>query len=293
MVEESKPPLDQTPRGTSETICSRTGVAEERIELFFRIGQGDALVGVEVEFPVGLLVDASAPPFHPLAGRQLLDTFHHGVRTGNVVEREIVMQARAADVTVEFGVQQDGLHLGAEVEVATAMRDVERLDAHAVADEHQAALRLGPEGGGEHAAQARERVGVPFEEGSQDGFGIAGRVETVAALDQLAAKLGVVVDLAVEDQDGVAVIAAHGLLAVLQVDDFEANSAEGHIRGFPDVLFVGTAVGQRACNLPDPVRIGKAVFMSEPSNSTQVARIPQPVPRLPLRIRRALPFGLL
>lgn len=44
---------------------------------------------------------------------------------------------------------------------------------------------------------------------------------------ELLAKLGVVIDFPVEDDNGVAVLADHGLVAGLQVDNLQPGSAQG------------------------------------------------------------------
>ena len=82
---------------------------------------------------------------------------------------------------------------------------VERLDAHAVAGQHQAPRGFGPQRDGKHAAQAGKATGIPLEKGGQNRFGVAVRVETMAELFQFGAQFQVVVNFAVEDDDRVAV----------------------------------------------------------------------------------------
>ncbi len=69
-------------------------------------------------------------------------------------------------------------------------------------------LEFGPDGDGEHAAQLLKAAGVPLQKRVQNGFGVAVRVEAVAQLLQLGPDFQVVVDFAVEDDDGVAVVAS-------------------------------------------------------------------------------------
>jgi hypothetical protein len=64
-----------------------------------------------------------------------------------------------------------------------------------------------------------------------------------------------VVELAIEGQYGVAIVAREGLIAALQVDDFEPDGSQGNVRRFPHTLLVGAPVNQRSSDLPDPVRI--------------------------------------
>src|ERR1700730_2255024 len=83
-----------------------------------------------------------------------------------------------------------------------------------------------------------------------------------------------VVELTIEDQYGVAIVAGHGLIAVFQVDDLEPNGPQRHFVRFPDALLVGAAMNQRSCDLPDPVRIRAFFEMCEPGNPAHVSEIP-------------------
>ena len=77
----------------------------------------------------------------------------------------------------------------------------------------------------EHAAQPRETLGVPLEERIQNRFGIAAGAEAISALLQFPAQLQVIVDLAVKDDDGVAIFGYDGLISTLNVDDLQASRA--------------------------------------------------------------------
>ena len=56
------------------------------------------------------------------------------------------------------------------------------------------------------------------------------------------ANLGVVVDFAIEDDDGVAVFGAHGLIAAGEIDDLEPHRAHRDIRGFMRALLIRAAM---------------------------------------------------
>jgi hypothetical protein len=105
-------------------------------------------------------------------------------------------------------------------------------------------------------------------------------MEPVTRLLQLPAQLHVVVKLAIEDEDGVAVIAGHGLIALLQVDDFKTNGSQRHIARFPHALLIGAAVNQRSSDLPDPIWIRAFFEMCEPSYPAHVSIIPASPPKL-------------
>jgi hypothetical protein len=111
--------------------------------------------------------------------------------------------------------------------ILPAAREVEGFDAHAIAAQHQAAGGDGPQGHGEHATQARKGAGIPFQECVQHGFGVALRMEAMAEAFELGTQFQMIVDLPVEDNDGVSVVTQDGLLASLNIDNFQASRAEG------------------------------------------------------------------
>src|SRR5205809_894640 len=99
---------------------------------------------------------------------------------------------------------------------------VQRLNPEAITGQYQAFGGLAPEPQGEHPAKTRETVHIPLEKGLEGYFRIATSSKTMTQRFQFSPKLGVVVDLAVKDGDGVAVFAAQGLVAASQIDDLEA-----------------------------------------------------------------------
>ena len=116
--------------------------------------------------------------------------------------------------------------LRAEIQIFAASRDVKRLDAHAVARQHQPPVRFGPQRDGKHAAQARKAARVPFQKGVQNGLGIGGGSKVVSGLLQFGAQFGVVVNLAVEGDDRIAAGVRHGLIAAHQVSNLQTGSAD-------------------------------------------------------------------
>src|SRR5262249_42609485 len=194
-------------------------------------------------------------PLEEVTGRQLFDALYHGAGARDVVEGEILVEGGEVEVAGDFRMRQQDLHLRAEVDLASAPAEVERLDAHAVAGENQAASRLLPDGKAEHALELLEAVGIPFEKSPQQDFGIGRRSKLVAAAGEGLADFTVVVDFPVEDQDGASILARHGLFAVFEVDDAEAHSAERH--GIRDVnaFLIGSAMAQRPGNPPNHCRV--------------------------------------
>ena len=139
--------------------------------------------------------------------------------------------------------REDALQFGAEIDFAVLLVVVERLDAHAVAGQHQAALRLHPDGDGEHAAQAGERCISPVQKGLQDHFRIAMRVEDGAFAFQLLPQFDEVEDLAVVHDDGVAIFAEDGLVAASDIKNGQASSAQRDLFTFELRLLIGASMG--------------------------------------------------
>jgi len=150
------------------------------------------------------------------------------------------------------------------------MRDVERLDAKAIAGEDEAARGFSPERDGEHAAEAGEALGVPFKKSVENGFGVGVRNETMAERFQFGAQFQVVVDFAVEDDYGVAIRREDGLVAAFEVDNFQARGAEGADFGAEDALLVRAAMDESRRGAPDAVGFGRPIFMGKASDTAQI-----------------------
>ena len=101
---------------------------------------------------------------------------------------------------------------------------------------------LAPQRHREHPAQPRETFRVPLEERIQNRFGVAVGAEAISALFQFPAQFQVIVDLAVEDDDGVAVFGHDGLIAALDVDNLQPRRAQRDGVGLKDALLVRTAM---------------------------------------------------
>src|SRR3981081_900940 len=122
---------------------------------------------------------------------------------------------------------------------------IQGLDSETVPRENQPPCILRPNRQREHATQAREAILVPAEKGAQDYFGVAAGFEFLSVRFQFRAQFAMVVDLAVEDQYGVSVLAAHGLVARLQIDDLKAHGPHRNALRFVGALLVRTSMNQR------------------------------------------------
>jgi len=219
---------------------------EEGVELGLGVVERDGVVGLEFEIPIGLLCEAALAPVEEAAGAELSDAGDEGMGLGDVVEREVVGKGFGVEVAEDGGVVEEDLEFGAEDELLLVLVVVKRFDADAVADEEEFLEAEVPDGEGEHAAEFFEAGGAPLAVGLEDDFGVAVGAEAVAEGGEFVTEGGEVIDLAVEDDDGLAVFGEDGLVAAGKVDDFEADGAEGEGGIGPGALLVGAAVGDGA-----------------------------------------------
>ena len=114
------------------------------------------------------------------------------------------------------------LDLGCEQEVVADLGVVDRLDAVAVAGQHELAARSVPDGEGEHAVQSLERSKAPFLVGAQHDLGVRARAESVPDGLELPPQLAEVVDLPVEREHDPALVGHRLVSRRGQVDDGQA-----------------------------------------------------------------------
>ena len=164
---------------------------------------------------------------------------------------------------------EDGLEFGTKEQILSILRQVERLDTHAVSSQNEAPDRLAPQGDGEHAAHAGKTSGVPGKEGVKHGFGIAMRVKPVAECFELRPQLQMVVDFAVEYNDRVAIARGHWLIARSQVENLQSGRAQGAQPGGENPLLIWSAMGQGRGRRTNPIRIGSPAFLGKAGNAAQ------------------------
>jgi hypothetical protein len=158
---------------------------------------------------------------------------------------------------------QNGFQLGSKIQIASGMRDVQRLDADPIAGQHEASIALRPERHREHAAQSREARRIPLQEGLQDDFRIAMGPEPAAELLQFVSKLAVIVNFPVKNNCAIAVFAINGLIPALQIDDFQADGPERNEGRFMRALLVGSAMDQGARDACDAPLFGRMINVGE------------------------------
>src|SRR5260370_42271880 len=98
-----------------------------------------------------------------MARRQFFDALHQSVWTGNIVEREIVMQAGEIECAGNLRMAKQGLQFRAEVYVGAPPVKVKWLDPQPVPRQHQGAARFRPEPHPAHDPRTWKAVDVPLE----------------------------------------------------------------------------------------------------------------------------------
>ncbi|PYY13052.1 MAG: hypothetical protein DMG61_14645 [Acidobacteria bacterium] len=118
-----------------------------------------------------------------------------------------------------MGMSKDALQLRAKEKLSLMQAVIKRFDAHAVARQDKAALRLDPESDGEHSAESFEAAVTPMKEGIENYFSVASRMEAIAGSLKLGTQLLLIEDLAVEDESHIAISTSQRLVTAVQVED--------------------------------------------------------------------------
>jgi len=93
----------------------------------------------------------------------------------------------------------------------------------------------------------------------------------MAAVFQFGAEFPVIVNLSIERNNRIAALRDDGLVARLEIDDFQTRDAEGDTGRLKDTLLIRPAVNQRSNCAMDEIEIGDLTLMREAYDSTQVA----------------------
>ena len=252
------PPESSTPTGTSATRCARTesrrrSRSSRRQRLPRLVAQLRGRRG-----PVGGVALEPRPPVlehEHVARRQLADLAEDRARAVDGVEGEERLERVEVELAREAGQPPQRLELGGEGELARDVAVVQRLDPEAVAREHEPPARAVPHRDGEHPAQAlgEARAVLLVEVDEHLGVGVR-RAEHVARALELGAQLGVVVDLAVLDDDDAPVLARDRLVAALEVDDRQPPRGEPGLAVDDLAAAVGPAVHERRAHRAEHAR---------------------------------------
>ena len=165
--------------------------------------------------------DRAVRPGEEVARRQLPDLAEDRERRRDQVRGE----ERLERVEVELALGER-VELGGERELAVDGAVGERLDAEAVACEHEPPPGRIPDREREHPAQPLREPEAPLLVGVDDRLGVRVRPEAVPGSLEQTCELRVVVDLAVLDDDAAAVLVRDRLVAAREVDDREPPRGE-------------------------------------------------------------------
>ena len=171
------------------------------------------------------------------------------------------------------------------------MAVVERLDPVAVAREHEATARRVPDRDREHPAQPLGEAGAVLLVEMDERLGVGVGAERVPGARELVAQLGVVVDLAVLDDDDAAVLVRDRLVAAGEVDDREAPRAERDLA--VDVLAgaVGAAVDELGAHRAKRLDVGVPVGGRDPADPAHAPTLGAPPENPAQRLLQHAPSG--
>src|ERR1700686_1245141 len=121
-------------------------------------------------------------------------------------------------------------------------RVMQRLLAKAVASENQFTLGFIIDGEPEHATQLLDAVGAHFFVQVNDDFRVGMRVEMMAPAFEFGSKFGEVVNLAVENNPGIAIFVEDRLMASGEINNTQAAHAQTGAVGDVEPFIVGAAI---------------------------------------------------
>ncbi len=126
--------------------------------------------------------------------------------------------------------------------------------------------------------RSREKHSVSHsQERVQNRFGVAVGTKAVAALLQFTAQFQMIVNLAVEDDDSVAILGNNGLIAALNVDNLQPRSAQRDGVRLKDALLIRTAMDNARHRILDSARRGRAMPMRKAGYAAQFSGSPASV----------------
>ena len=201
-------------------------------------------------------------PDEQVPGRQLARLAEDREGRRDEVEGEVGLERVEVDLS-----SRQGAELRREAQLALFVPVVERLDAEAVAREHEPALARVPDRHGEHTAQAGGEVEPVLLVEMGDHLGVAVAREAVAGRHQLGTELAVVVDLAVLDDVYAAALVCERLVAGVEVDNREPARGDADAALEEASFAVGAAVGQLRIHCRQLARVGATPGRGDPTYS--------------------------
>src|SRR2546425_9607313 len=204
-----------------------------------------------------------------MTGLQLSNRAISRERSRNADERQVIMNGFVIDFATDAGMFQQGSELGTENQLSVELRVQKRLFSHAIARQEKRFGAFIPNRKRKHPAQVLWTIGAPLVVGVNDSFRIAVGIELVAELFELLAQLAIVVDLAVENNPGGAVLIMNRLLSVREIDDREPPHRQSHPIAEIETVIVRTTMTNRLVHAREQLTINRsAVFVNYSCNAT-------------------------
>src|SRR5215831_1316621 len=199
------------------------GLAQQRIQLLLCVFKSPLLLPDSTGIPIWKHFETTVNPFQEVRGRKFLDSLEDRLRTRNIIDTQEAVQRIDIDLARHGRVFENGFDLRPKVNVVSRTMEKQRLNPNTIARQHKPLLGLGPDTKSEHSSKTTEAFRIPFAKCLQHNLGVAVRCEAAAACNQFGAEFGVVVDLAVENEDDIAILADHRLFPSGQIDDLQTN----------------------------------------------------------------------
>ncbi|MNO51799.1 hypothetical protein D3C76_422010 [compost metagenome] len=145
------------------------------------------------------------------------------------MEIQVMIERHRIEDRVDVAALEQRRQRRGKTQALAGARQVQRLDAEAVAGDEQALAVALPDGEGKHAVEFRQQRFAPGMETLEQHFGVATGIEGITQAFKFAAQFREVVDRAVEGQGQSQLIVDHRLRrTVRQVHDFQAAMAQGN-----------------------------------------------------------------
>src|ERR1700731_4803809 len=173
---------------------------------------------------------------------QCINTFKHGVRRWNILQRKELAQTLGVQMNLRRGMLKNRFDLRPEDEPPARLREIQRLNSEPIASHEEPPAARVPYGKAKHPAQVLNAILAEILVQVDDYFRVARRCKCMTAAPELLPKFLEVVDLAVENSDDAPVFIADRLLAPAQVDDAKAAHSKRHIFVEIHAGIIGTTV---------------------------------------------------
>ncbi len=265
----AQPDLDRAAEGGLELVDEALLVGG----IVLVAGVGEVEVPVAVLAHLGALAVAAEGDLEVVAGQHRLHAFKHRAPRAHGEEGEDVVEPARVARGRDAARGQQRLDLGTEVDPVALLRPVQRANADAVAGEEDRALREVDQRQRELAFELREHAFAVLLVEVHDQLGVGVGAEDVALRLQLGLALGVVEQLAVEDDRDRAILVEDRLAAVAEADDGQAAIGKAEALADQEAVVIGSAVPKRLCHGLQDGGIGLAPA-GEVDNSCNAAHEP-------------------